>query len=74
MSFLNKLRAVTEDEPLTSEDLTKGQAGDMITKIKFGARGRFERLLRGRRKVERREERERELRGREVVEVGPLAA
>ncbi|KAJ9656741.1 putative ATP-dependent helicase IRC3 [Neophaeococcomyces mojaviensis] len=74
LSFLNKLRAVTEDEPLTEADLTKGQAGDMITKIKFGARGRFDKLMTKRRQMERHEEKIRELRTRERVEVGPLAA
>jgi len=74
LSFLNKLRYVSEEEPLGPEDLTKGQAGDMITKIKFGARGRFDKLMVRRRKEEREAERLRELRGRERVEVGPLAA
>ncbi|KAK5093416.1 putative ATP-dependent helicase IRC3 [Exophiala xenobiotica] len=74
LNFLNKLRYVSEEAPLGPEDLTKGQAGDMITKIKFGARGRFDKLMVRRRKEEREAERLRELRGRERVEVGPLAA
>lgn len=73
LSFINKIRAATEEELLGPEDLTKGQAGDMITKIKFGARGRFDKLMIKKRRVEREVEKERELRGRERVEVGPLA-
>jgi len=44
----------------------------MITKIKFGARGRFDKLMRERRGVERARERVRVLRNREKVQVGPL--
>lgn len=58
--------------PLTPDDLTKGQAGDMITKIKFGARGRFEKLRVQRTKIEKARERFEQLRSREVVNVGPL--
>lgn len=74
LTFLNKLREVNEEEPLTSEDITKGQAGDMITKVKFGARGRFDKLMVKKRKKDRQERKERELRGREEVRVGPLEA
>lgn len=74
LTFLNKLRAVTDDEPLTEEDITKGQAGDMITKIKYGARGRFDKLMVDKRKMQRQETKFREIREREKVEVGPLAA
>lgn len=42
LAFLNKLR--TKEDRFTSEDITKGKAGDMITKIKHGARGRFARM------------------------------
>ena len=81
LDFLNKLRNVDVDsaEPttglLTPEDLTKGQAGDMITKIKFGARGRFDRMMGVKRKmarVERAVEKVREMRERETVRVGPV--
>lgn len=75
LQFLNNLRSVSEDEPLTPSDLTKGQANDMITKIKYGARGRFERLMAQKRKAKRdeaREARELEIRQREVVRVGAL--
>lgn len=72
LSFINKLRYVTADEPLTSEDLNKGQAGDMITKIKYGVRGRFDKLMVKKRKAEKEQERIHSLREKERVEVGPL--
>lgn len=74
LDFINKLRYVTEDEPLTSEDLTKGQAGDMITKIKFGVRGRFDKLIVKKRKEEKELNKARSLRDKEQVRVGPLTA
>ena len=77
MSFLNKIR-INEGKDLdllTAEDLTKGQAGDMITKIKFGARGRFDKMVAAKRKeskvIEKLEQLE-DLRRRETVRVGPL--
>lgn len=72
LDFINRLRQVSMEEPLTQDDLTKGQAGDMITKIKFGARGRFDRLQTKRRKVEREASKVQEMRDRETVKVGPL--
>ena len=75
LSFLNKLRDVSEEELLTPDDLTKGQAADMITKIKFGARGRFDKLQVKKRQAERELEKVRkvsEMREREAVRVGPL--
>ena len=76
LSFLNKLRAVSEEEPLTPDDLTKGQAADMITKIKFGARGRFDKLQVSKRKAEReidKIDKFNKMRAREHVKVGPLS-
>jgi len=77
LAFLNKFRAVTEEELLTPFDLTKGQAGDMITKIKYGARGRFDKLQVRKRQQERERDKARKLqamREREAVTVGPLHA
>lgn len=80
LNFLNRLREVSEEDGvklLTGDDVTKGQAGDMITKIKFGARGRFDKLQVMTRKAEREMEkarRARALRQRETVKVGPLQA
>ncbi|KAL3418360.1 hypothetical protein PVAG01_10076 [Phlyctema vagabunda] len=71
--FLNKLRPKTD--PLTPEDITKGKAGDMITKIKHGARGRFAVMEAGKKREERarvKKEHEIALKKREQVSVGPL--
>ncbi|RVX76048.1 hypothetical protein B0A52_00405 [Exophiala mesophila] len=72
LSFLNRLRELTVEEPLTADDLTKGQAGDMITKVKFGARGRFDKMQVKKRRVQRAANKIQELRSREEVKVGPL--
>ncbi|KAF2998947.1 hypothetical protein E8E13_006726 [Curvularia kusanoi] len=39
LDFLNKSRP--KEDQLKSSDLTKGKAGDMITRLKHGARGRY---------------------------------
>jgi ATP-dependent helicase IRC3 len=75
LDFLNRLRDVSEEEPLTESDITKGQAGDMITKVKFGARGRFDKLMRRKRGAEKeveKMEKVKEMRKRETVKVGPV--
>ena len=72
--FLNKLRM--KDEQLTAESITKGKAGDMITKLKHGARGRFASLEADRRRLGRvqlKMEQEQSLKKREKVGVGPLS-
>ncbi|KAH8592966.1 DEAD/DEAH box helicase-like protein [Bisporella sp. PMI_857] len=74
LAFLNKLRQ--QDEQLTANDVTKGKAGDMITKVKHGARGRFSGLEADKRrlgKVKLKLEQEKALKERERVSVGPLA-
>ena len=73
ITFLNKLRL--KDQQLRPEDLTKGKAGDMITKVKHGARGRFANLEADRRREGRARlklEQEQALKEREKVSVGPL--
>jgi ATP-dependent helicase IRC3 len=73
LDFLNKLRP--RDDALTPEDITKGKAGEMITKIKHGARGRFADLAAIKKRAERvisRLEQEEAQRRREHVSVGPL--
>ncbi len=73
LAFLNKLRP--RDDPLTAESITKGKAGDMITKIKHGARGRFANIEAQKRREGRARlkiEQEQALREREKVRVGPL--
>lgn len=74
LDFLNKLRGKGA-EPLNEGDLTKGQAMDMITKVRHGARGQFAAYGTERRKKERevrKKEAEVERQRREVVEVGPV--
>ena len=73
LEFLNKYRDAAEQ--LAPGDITKGKAGDMITKIKFGAKGRFDRIKAVVRKQEREEEKQAkddEMRAREIVNVGPV--
>ncbi|KAI5868622.1 P-loop containing nucleoside triphosphate hydrolase protein [Durotheca rogersii] len=75
LEMLNKYR--DDDKQLTKDDVTKGKAMDMITKIKHGARGRFATLGIERRKQEKllaAQEQEKSLHLREKVTVGPLAA
>lgn len=77
LQFLNNLRSVTaeEEQPLSPADITKGQANDMIIKVKHGARGRFDKLMAQKRKVQKEKDRwvkEQELREREVVRVGAV--
>lgn len=74
LAFLNKLRLMTDQ--LTAEMVTKGKANDMITKVKFGAKGRFEKVQASRKRQEREVEKAKrfdEMRQREQVQVGPLA-
>ncbi|KAK7748580.1 putative ATP-dependent helicase IRC3 [Cytospora paraplurivora] len=75
LKFLNKLRP--ESDKLTEDDITKGKATDMITKIKHGARGRFADLQTNKRKVERQlaaVEQAKERQRRERVTIGPVTA
>ena len=74
VDYLNKFRE--EHEQLDYEGVTKGKANDMITKIKFGARGRFRQLGVEKRKQEKAHKQRHELerlRDNETVRVGPLS-
>lgn len=74
LKFLNKLRS--QDDQLTEDDITKGKAADMITKIKHGARGRFSDLQASKRRLERQQQlrdQEAQRQAGEQVRVGPLA-
>ncbi|KAJ4425138.1 putative ATP-dependent helicase IRC3 [Gnomoniopsis sp. IMI 355080] len=71
LEFLNKLRP--EDDQLTENDLTKGRAADMITKVKFGAKGRFADMQATRKKHTKQVNILEERKMRETVRVGPLA-
>ncbi|KAF2744408.1 P-loop containing nucleoside triphosphate hydrolase protein [Sporormia fimetaria CBS 119925] len=70
VEFLNKFRG--EEEKLSTKDLSKGKAGDMITRIKHGAKGRYVKASVKKRVEERLKGREERVRQREVVKVGPL--
>ncbi|KAL8832961.1 MAG: hypothetical protein Q9170_004621 [Blastenia crenularia] len=74
LALLNKFRDM--DDQLTATRISKGRATDMITKIKFGAKGWFGRLQASKKKVEKVRDRALDLAGlreREQVRVGPLA-
>lgn len=73
LTFLNKIR--DRGDQLTAETLTKGKASDMITKMKFGAKGQFDRLEADKRRNVRIREKAGQMaavRQREQVKVGPL--
>ncbi|KAI9886658.1 MAG: hypothetical protein M1823_001501 [Watsoniomyces obsoletus] len=72
VTFLNRLRG--PEDQLTTETITKGKAGDMITKIKHGARGWFDQIQSGRKRERRELNKVQALRSREEVRVGPLSA
>ncbi|KAJ9131575.1 DEAD/DEAH box helicase [Pleurostoma richardsiae] len=76
LDFLNKLRGEGA-APLTADDINKGRASDMITKMKHGARGRFAKLEAGKRRQRRESislDKEQARRLREQVTVGPVPA
>jgi ATP-dependent helicase IRC3 len=61
-------------EPLTIENLDKGKAADMITKLKHGARGQFAKIEAGQRKKNKADRAAEAKRLREHVKVGPVAS
>ena len=75
VAFLNKFR--DDEDQLTPETVTMGRASDMITKLKFGAQGRFKTHVAHRKKKEKDVEKINKiqaLRERETVRVGQLSA
>ena len=63
------------ENKLRPDIITKGRAQDMITKLKFGARGRFEKITAVKKRADRELENRRkmqEMKAREIVKVGPL--
>lgn len=72
VDFLNKFRP--GEDQLKPEDLTKGKAVDMITRVKHGAKGRFTKATVKRKSETRIKERAETLRQRlqGQVKVGPL--
>lgn len=73
VDFLNKFRP--SEDRLRPEDLTKGKAGDMITRIKHGARGRYDKATVKQRTAVRMKERAETMRSKlqGQVRVGPLS-
>ncbi|KAI6759519.1 hypothetical protein HG530_010199 [Fusarium avenaceum] len=72
VDFINKMRG--KAEPLTIENLNKGKAADMITKLKHGARGQFAKIEAGQRKKDKADRAAEAKRLREHVKVGPVAS
>ncbi|KAL8682468.1 MAG: hypothetical protein Q9186_001511 [Xanthomendoza sp. 1 TL-2023] len=75
LMFLNKFRDM--DDQLNADRISKGKAGDMITKLKHGAKGWFSRLEASKRKKSRIQNGVQEAasrRRREQVKVGPLTS
>ncbi|OOF89894.1 hypothetical protein ASPCADRAFT_135615 [Aspergillus carbonarius ITEM 5010] len=70
VTMLNK--AKIRDGRIASGDLTRGQAADLITKLKFGGKKRFEKTQKKRRAVDEKAREMAELRRREEVRVGPV--
>ncbi|KAF2639638.1 P-loop containing nucleoside triphosphate hydrolase protein [Massarina eburnea CBS 473.64] len=74
IDFLNKFRP--EEDHLKPGDVTKGKAGDMITRLKHGAKGRYQKAQAKQRGVDRVNQRNESMQKRlqGQVRVGPLSA
>jgi ATP-dependent helicase IRC3 len=75
LQFLNKFR--DEDDQLEPGAINKGKAGDWITKLKHGARGRFARKEGQKRKLARVEDKKKQVQTRQreaEIKVGPVVA
>ncbi|KAJ6021436.1 ATP-dependent helicase IRC3 [Penicillium herquei] len=70
IAMLNKARI--RDGQLRVGDLTRGQAADIITKLKHGGKKRYKDIAAKKRKVQKKEIALNELRQRTDVKVGPL--
>ncbi|PVH97129.1 DEAD/DEAH box helicase-like protein [Periconia macrospinosa] len=74
IAFLNKFRP--EEDQLKPDDITKGKAADMITRIKHGAKGRYQKAQTKQRIANRAKDKtetmQKRLQGQ--VKVGPLSA
>lgn len=70
LAFLNKLRL--KDDKLTPDMITKGRAGEMIVKLKHGARKRFATIEADRKRLNKARLKDEALKDRETVSVGPL--
>lgn len=72
LKMLNQLRP--KDNQLRAEDITKGKAADMITKIKHGAKGQFAHLQSTQKRRSKEWAAEMARKARETVKLGPLEA
>ncbi|KAI9671636.1 MAG: hypothetical protein M1831_003164 [Alyxoria varia] len=75
VDFLNRFRSSEGEDSLEPGDITKGKAGDMITKLRFGARGMMKEINKIKAKLERERQRQHDaedLRNRQTVRVGPV--
>lgn len=73
LAFINKMRPM--EDQLTADKLSKGKAGDMINKIKFGAKGWFNKMEADKKREARFDEGIRKVEGlrqHEQVGIGPL--
>jgi ATP-dependent helicase IRC3 len=73
LDYLNKFR--DKDRQLHASSVTKGRAVDMITKLKHGARGRFDKIKASHAQAKKQDSAKRkmeEMKSREEVRVGPL--
>ncbi|EEH42268.2 double-stranded DNA-dependent ATPase [Paracoccidioides brasiliensis Pb18] len=73
IAFLNKHLPI--DSQIEFGEITKGDAADMITKVKHGAKGQFKKIMAAKRRLSREQSKEsrlEELKSREEVKVGPL--
>lgn len=68
--------AKLRNRPIRWDDITRGQAGDMITRLKFGGKGKFKEMVAQKAEKKKREKGISEIRkkamGMESVRVGPV--
>ena len=67
------LLKIFKTKPEKVENLRKGEAADLITKIRYGVRGYAKRKLKERNKAVQVESKAAELKSREIVQIGPIA-
>lgn len=71
LDFVNKMRG--QGRPLRAQEITKGKAADMITKLKHGAKGQFTKIEAEQRKRAKESMRLEHMLSKEMVRVGPVA-
>ena len=75
VDFLNKFCDDANEERLRPDSLSKGQASDMLTKLKHGARTTWKGIMQAKRRHEKakdKREKLQEWQDRETVKIGPL--